>query len=245
MKEKSVLILGAGSGIGRAVACEYAKNGFDLILTARNPAVLESLKSDLKLRFNCSVQLLDLDFIQALDPVLFSERLERLPLGVVSCIGHLCDEEACRFDINQLQMNLRINAEGPMIFLECFAEQFVQRGFGFVVAISSVAADRGRAKNGFYGSAKAMLSTYLSALRNRMFKYNVFVTDVRPGFVRTPMTAHLKLPEFLLAEPAQVAKDIYKSQQRCQDLLYTPWFWYWIMLIIRNIPEFIFKRMKI
>ena len=245
MREKSVLILGASSGIGRAVASEYAANGFDLMLTTRNPEVLTGLKSHLQIEHKCQVQIEALDISDPLEPVDFSDLLERLPLGIISCIGDLSDEEACSSDTKALSTNFRINGEGPIIFLEYFANRFSDRGFGFVVAISSVAGDRGRATNGFYGSAKAMLSTYLSALRNRMFDRNVFVMDVRPGFVKTSMTAHLDLPNLLTTDPVFVARDIFKGQQSRKDILYTPYYWSWIMFIIRNIPEFCFKRMKI
>ena len=245
MREKSVLILGASSDIGRALALEYAANDYDLIITARNPESLMGLRSHLQIKFKCEVQVVALDVSELLDPVCFSGLLARLPLGIISCIGDLSDEKACSSDSKIMSNNYRVNAEGPIVFLEYFANRFAQRGYGFVVAISSVAGDRGRASNGFYGSAKAMLSTYLSALRNRMFRQNVFVLDVRPGFVKTRMTAHLDLPKFLTAEPSAVARDIYKAQQSRKDIIYTPFYWYWIMIIIRNIPEFIFKRMKI
>tara|TARA_Y100000589_G_scaffold114400_1_gene108675 strand:+ start:989 stop:1726 length:738 start_codon:yes stop_codon:yes gene_type:complete len=245
MKEKSVLILGASSGIGRALASEYAANGYDLMLTTRNPETLYGLKSHLQLEYKCEVQVETLDIGHSLEPANFSNLLKRLPLGVISCIGDLSDEVACSLNSKVLSTNFRVNAEGPIIFLEFFANKFADRGFGFIVAISSVAGDRGRATNGFYGSAKAMLSTYLSALRNRMFSLNVCVMDVRPGFVRTRMTAHLDLPKLLTADPVCVARDIFKGQQRRKDILYTPYYWNWIMLIIRHIPEFLFKRMKI
>ena len=245
MREKSVLILGAGSDIGRAIAAEYASHDYDLILTARNTETLQGLKNHLQIKYKCEVQVKSLDISDALEPGDFSDSLARLPLGIISCIGDLSDEKACSTDLKLLRKNYRVNAEGPIAFLEYFANRFATRSFGFIIAISSVAGDRGRASNGFYGSAKAMLSTYLSALRNRMFKLNVSVMDVRPGFVRTQMTAHLDLPNFLTTEPASVARDIFRAQQSRKDILYTPHYWYWIMIIIKNIPEFLFKRMKI
>ena len=245
MKEKSVLILGASSDIGRALAVEYAANDYDLIITARKPETLMGLKNHLQIKYECEVQVVSLDISHSTDLSHFSDLMARLPLGIINCIGDLSDEMACSLDSKVLSKNYRVNAEGPIVFLEYFANRFVERGFGFVVGISSVAGDRGRSRNGFYGSAKAMLSTYLSALRNRMFKLNVFVLDVRPGFVKTKMTAHLHLPKFLTTDPSTVARDIFKAQQSRKDIIYTPFYWYWIMMFIKNIPEFIFKRMKI
>jgi short-subunit dehydrogenase len=108
--------------------------------------------------------------------------------------------------------------------------------------ISSVAGDRGRPSNYLYGSAKAALQAFLEGLRARLFKVGVHVVDIKPGFVATPMTAGLPLPGPLVATPEKVAKDIVRGIERKKDVLYTPWFWWGIMLIIRNVPRFVFKR---
>ncbi|WP_250523076.1 MULTISPECIES: SDR family NAD(P)-dependent oxidoreductase, partial [unclassified Caballeronia] len=113
---------------------------------------------------------------------------------------------------------------------------------GTLAVISSVAGDRGRPSNYLYGSAKAALQAFLEGLRARLFKVGVHVVDIKPGFVATPMTAGLPLPGPLVATPEKVAKDIVRGIDRKKDVLYTPWFWWGIMLIIRNVPRFVFKR---
>ena len=116
---------------------------------------------------------------------------------------------------------------------------------GFIVGVSSVAGDRGRKANYIYGSSKAAFSAYLSGLRNRLFESKIQVLTVKPGFVATKMTDGLDLPEKLTAQPEEVAKDIFVAQQKGKDILYTKGIWRLIMLIIKHIPEFIFKKLSI
>jgi len=122
---------------------------------------------------------------------------------------------------------------------------FEKRKSGFIIGISSVAGDRGRKSNYIYGSAKAALTAYLSGLRNRLYVANVHVLTVKPGFVATKMTEGMDLPEKLTAQPEAVAEDIYRAQQKNKNVLYTKWIWRWVMLIIKVIPEWKFKRMSI
>lgn len=110
--------------------------------------------------------------------------------------------------------------------------------------ISSVAGDRGRSSNFVYGAAKGALSIFLSGLRAKLSKNNIHIITIKPGFIGTPMTAHLKQgPLFVSADC--VAKSILKGIKRKKDVVYAPWFWFWIMLIIKHIPEKIFKKMSI
>ena len=106
-----------------------------------------------------------------------------------------------------------------------------------------MAGDRGRQSNYIYGSAKAGLTVFLSGLRNRLARKGVHVMTVKPGFVRTKMTEGLELPGILTAEPEQVAKAVYKGLEKKRNMVYVLWMWRCIMLMIRHIPEFIFKKM--
>jgi len=115
---------------------------------------------------------------------------------------------------------------------------------GRVVALASVAGDRGRIKNYVYGSAKAGLATYLQGLRARLFRAGVSVTTVKPGFVDTAMTFGLP-GMFLVADPADIARSCLKAAERGKDVIYAPFFWWAIMTIIRHIPERIFKRLGV
>ena len=125
------------------------------------------------------------------------------------------------------------------------ASDFEQRKSGFIVGITSVAGDRGRKSNYLYGSAKAALTVYLSGLRNRLYESQVHVMTVKPGFVATKMTEDMDLPEKLTAQPDEVADDIFNSQQKNKNVIYTKWIWRWVMLVIKAIPEWKFKGMSI
>ena len=117
-------------------------------------------------------------------------------------------------------------------------------GNGFIIALSSVAGDRGRQSNYIYGSAKGGLSVFLQGLRNRLFHSGVRVITIKLGFVDTAMT--FGLPNlFLVASPQEVGKKIVKAVNRGRNVVYIPWFWRLIMGIICSIPECVFKRLKL
>ena len=129
-------------------------------------------------------------------------------------------------------------------FLICLSNKFEAQKSGVIAVITSVAGDRGRQSNYLYGATKSMLSTYLQGMRNRLFKYNINVIDVRPGFVDTPMTADYE-KGVLWAKPETVAKHIVQGIDDKKYVLYVPFFWKFIMMIIKSIPEVIFKRLRL
>ena len=113
------------------------------------------------------------------------------------------------------------------------------------MGISSVAGDRGRASNYLYGSAKAGFTAFLSGLRNRLAPKHVHVMTIKPGFVATRMTENMNLPPALTASPDDVADAIWNGFRKRRNVMYVKWIWYPIMLIIRHIPEMIFKTLKL
>jgi decaprenylphospho-beta-D-erythro-pentofuranosid-2-ulose 2-reductase len=240
-----VLIIGAKSDIAKAIAREYASHGHDLYLAARNVGELETFANDIKIRFERNVKCIELDILNYVSHHNFYESLEEKPLGVISAVGYLGEQDKAQIDFSETQKIIDTNYTGIVNLLNIIANDFEQRKNGFIVAISSVAGDRGRKSNYIYGSAKAALTAYLSGLRNRLYDANVHVLTVKPGFVATKMTEGMDLPEKLTAKPEDVAKDICKAQQKGKNVLYTKWIWKWIMLIIRNIPEFQFKKMNL
>lgn len=240
-----VLIIGAKSDIAKAIAREYASHGYDLYLAARNVSELETFANDIKIRFERNVKCIELDILNYVSHNNFYNSLEEKPLGVISAVGYLGEQNKAQNDFSETQKIIDTNYTGIVNLINIIANDFEQRKNGFIVVISSVAGDRGRKSNYIYGSAKAALTAYLSGLRNRLYDANVHVLTVKPGFVATKMTKGMDLPEKLTAKPEDVAKDIYKAQQNGNNVLYTKWIWKWIMLIIRNIPEFQFKKMNL
>lgn len=138
-----------------------------------------------------------------------------------------------------------INATSTIALLTVLANQFEKQRAGTLAVISSIAGDRGRPSNYVYGAAKAAVSTFCEGLRARLFKVGVHVMTVKPGFVNTPMTKGLKLPAALVATPDQIALRIISGVERKTANLYAPAFWAPIMLIIRNIPQPLFKRLSL
>jgi decaprenylphospho-beta-D-erythro-pentofuranosid-2-ulose 2-reductase len=137
------------------------------------------------------------------------------------------------------------NGSSVVALLTLLANRFEQQRAGMLAVITSVAGDRGRPSNYVYGSAKAQVSVFCEGLRARLFKAGVSLTDIRPGFVATAMTRGLPLPGPLVASPEAVARRIVAGVERRKDVLYTPAFWALIMLVIRCIPRFVFKRLKL
>ena len=164
--------------------------------------------------------------------------------AAILCHGSLGDQKACERDFALTEAEFRTNCLGAMSFLSQLANYFEPKKTGHIIAISSVAGDRGRQSNYIYGASKAGLTAFLQGLRNRLYPHGVHVLTVKPGFVDTPMTAHLK-KGLLMATPDAVARDILRAAAQRRGVLYTPWFWRWIMLIIKLIPETIFQRLKL
>jgi decaprenylphospho-beta-D-erythro-pentofuranosid-2-ulose 2-reductase len=240
-----ILIIGAKSDIAKATAREYAKHGYDLYLAARNVDELSEFANDVTVRTQQTVKTVELDILDYQSHQAFYEQLEEKPLGVIAAVGYLGKQKVAQLEFQEAQLIIDTNYTGLVSLFNIIANDFERRRNGFIVGISSVAGDRGRKSNYVYGSAKSALSTYLSGLRNRLYDAQVHVMTVKPGFVATQMTEGMDLPEKLTGQPEEVASDIYKAQQKNKNVLYTKWMWRWIMLIIKAVPEWKFKRMSI
>ena len=240
-----VLIVGAKSDIARAIAWEYANHGYDLYLAGRNIHKLEEFAIKIRLDTQKHVELLELDILEYDDHLKFYNQLKKKPMGVISAIGYLGVQETAQTDFRQALQIIETNYTGIVSLINIIANDFERRGGGFIVGISSVAGDRGKKSNYFYGSAKSAFTTYLSGLRNRLHRAHVQVLTVKPGFVETEMTADMDLDRRLTAQPEDVARDIYDAQNSMKDLVYTKWFWKWIMACVKIIPEHRYKKLDL
>jgi short-subunit dehydrogenase len=236
---KTILIIGATSSLAEAICQTLAKRGHALILCGRDEDALTLLASDLAVRFKTPAKIIASDFLSA-D---FSPEKLMVEAGecdeIIIAVGDMGNGEA--FDAANLAYTAYINYTLPAQIVLAAAEQV--KPPGGIVIISSIAGDRGRQSNIAYGSAKAGLTAFASGLRNRLHKKGVHVMTVKPGFTDTPMTWGMKSP--LIASREYVARKIVAAMERKEDEIYVPFFWYGIMLIIRHIPEAIFKRMKL
>jgi len=240
-----VLILGATSDIAQALAYRYAQEGYNITLAARQVNRLDNLVSDVTIRHQVNVALVDFDALDFESHASFYEGLSSKPDVVICVFGYLGTQESAQTDFAEAKMIIDTNYTGAVSILNLVANDFERQKKGAIIGIGSVAGDRGRGSNYLYGSAKAGFTAYLSGLRNRLVKSGVQVLTVKPGFVRTKMTQNLKLPPVITATPEQVANDIYRANRSGRSVLYTRWMWQFIMLIIRHIPEFVFKRLSL
>jgi len=240
-----VLILGAGSDIGRACAHVFAAKGHTIQLAARTLDQLTADQTDLQLRYGVTVSLHVVDALETQTHSDFVQALPVLPDVAISVIGLLGTHAESIKDAASAVQVLRSNFEGPASLLAALATRFEERGSGTLVGVSSVAGNRGRASNYIYGSAKAGFTAYLSGLRHRLFPSGVHVVTVLPGFVDTAMTEGMDLPQRLTAQPEQVATDIYHAIVRKRNIIYSKPIWRLIMGIICALPEEVFKRTKL
>ncbi len=240
-----VLIVGAKSDIAKETARIYAKNGYNIFLAARKSEELEEFRNDLEVRSGIKAQTLELDITAFETHEAFYNALSEKPLGVIVVSGYMTEQHKAQKEWSESLNTINVNYTGAVSLLNIVANDFEEEKRGFIVGVSSVAGDRGRKTNYIYGSAKAAFTAYLSGLRNRLFESGVSVLTVKPGFVNTKMTEGLALPEKLTAQPEEVAEDIFKAQQAGKNTLYTKWIWRYIMFIITNIPEFLFKKLSI
>jgi len=245
MSKDTALIIGARSDIGIAVAHSFAKEGYDIQLAAKNINSLNANKSDIELRHEVGVSLHDFDALDIDSHEHFVSLLPKLPNVVVCAVGYMGVQEENERDLLTAVNVLRTNFEGPAGILAVLANRFEQRGSGTLVGISSVAGERGRAKNYIYGSAKAGFTAFLSGLRNRLAKKGVHVITVLPGFVATKMTKEMNLPSKLTAQPDEVAIAVLNAVKNKHNIIYVKKIWLLIMKVIRCIPEHFFKKMKL
>lgn len=242
---ESVLILGATSDIGRALAREYAAAGATVDLAARNTDRLSQDRDDLVARYGVSVTVHQLDILNPDDDVRLLSALDPLPAIIVCVIGLMAPQEDLEADPQRAEHLLQSNYNGPVRLLSQIANVCVQRQSGTIIGVSSVAGDRGRATNYVYGSAKAGFTAWLSGLRNRVYGKGVHVMTVKPGFVRTRMTEDMALPGILTSSAVELAQEIKRAQIAGKDVIYRRRVWRMIMFMIRALPENVFKRLSL
>jgi len=244
---RRVLILGAGSAIAEHTARLFASRGDRLLLVARNAQRLKTIADDLRVRGaeDCDYRVAELADASQHAELLreASAQLGGLDIVLIA-YGTLGDQQAGEADFNFALSELQNNCLSVLSLLTLLANQLQQQGHGCLAVISSVAGDRGRQSNYIYGTAKGALSIFLQGLRNRLYKSGVQVLTIKPGFVDTPMTKDFE-KGVLWVKPEVIARGILKAVDRRRDVVYVPFFWRYIMLIIKSIPESVFKRLSL
>lgn len=236
----TALVVGATSSLAQALCRALAARGYALALAGRDRFELETLAADLRVRYRAEPAILIADFLNA-D---FDARAVLEEAGEITHLVLASGDMGTGGigDVADIAYTTHINYTVPAQLAALAAAWFAEKGGGHVTVIASVAGDRGRAKIAAYGSAKAALSTFASALRQAYAGRGVHVLTVKPGFVDTPMTWGMKSP--LMASREAVAGAIVRAMEKRKDVVYAPWFWRIIMLVITHIPEKLFKRLS-
>ncbi|PAM68723.1 short-chain dehydrogenase [Stenotrophomonas maltophilia] len=242
---QKILIIGATSAIAESVARLYAARAAALYLVGRSTGKLDAIAADLRVRGAQHVHtgVLDVNDVAAHGALLDNAWAA---LGGIDTVliahGTLPDQAACDASVDLSLREFATNGTSTIALAAALAQR-LQSGASLAV-ISSVAGDRGRASNYLYGSAKAAVTAYLSGLGQRLRPAGINVLVIKPGFVDTPMTAAFKKGA-LWATPDKVAAGILKAIGKHKAVAYLPGFWWAIMMIIKNIPEFVFRRIKL
>ncbi len=243
---QKILVLGATSAIAQATARLLADRGASFFLVARDPFKLQAVASDLQTRGARFVSSLAMD-LDAMDAHKDLVALAVQSLGTIDMAllahGVLGDQRAAQADPYVTEAILRTNLLSPASLITLLANYFEGHGAGCLAVISSVAGDRGRKSNYVYGASKGALTILLDGVRNRVDRTGVHVLTIKPGFVATPMTAHLRRSP-LFAEPRTIGRGILQAIASRRDTVYLPGFWRLIMFIVRLIPARVFKNMN-
>lgn len=243
----AVLALGATSAIAEATLRVFAERGARFYLVARNKEKLEAVAADLHTRGASGVAtcVMDLDDTAA-HPAMLATAAQSLGTIDLALLAHgvLGAQVEAQASYPAAEAIFHTNFLSSVSLITWLANYFERMGQGTLAVISSVAGDRGRKSNYVYGASKGALSIFLDGVRSRLDDVGVRVLTVKPGFVATPMTAHVEQGP-LFARPTQVAKGIVSAIDRGRDVVYVPFFWGFIMLALRMVPRPIFKKLNV
>jgi len=241
---RPLLLIGGTSDIGLAIARRFAARGRPVVLTVRDPAEGKAAAIDLHLRFKVEARccLLDVSDLEA--GLTFVEALDPCPEIAVAAVGWLPDQRALERDAEAVRRVVEVNFTAPALLLAALGRRMAREGVrGHLVALGSVAGDRGRAGNWWYGAAKAALHAAMEGLRQELLDSGVRVLTVRPGFVRTKMTAHMDLPPLLTATPEALAALVERAVARGRSGALHPFPWRIVSLLVRLLPASVVRRL--
>lgn len=243
---KKILVIGATSAMAEHCARIWAGRGDALYLVARNEERLKTIAADLCVRGATQTEIYCMDLNNIDGHVAMLDAAETAMDGldmVLIAHGTLSNQKSCEQNVGEMLVEINTNAISTISLLTHIANRFEGKRAGTIAVISSVAGDRGRASNYVYGSAKAMVTTFTSGLRQRLHKSNVTVVTIKPGFVDTPMTASFK-KGLLWAKPDITAAKIVQAIDKRKDEVYVPAFWIAIMYLIKILPNKVFNRLQ-
>ncbi len=241
-----MIVLGSNSEVARAFVEAVLESGtrFPVVyLFTSDRETAEKFARHLDVKYFQPCEIIELDLLQEAD----YSKLDKIQPGLLFCAAGYLGAGTAEglYNHQNTARIIDINYAKLIPLLNYFASKMERQRSGTMIVLSSVAGDRGRQSNFIYGSAKAGLTAYLSGLRNYLYDKKVHVMTVKPGFMATKMTEGLPLNPKLTATPQQAATAIFKAYKKQRNVAYVLPVWGVIMMIIRNIPEFIFKKLKL
>lgn len=244
-----VIVLGALSGIGEATARLYAADGARLVLAGRKAARLQQVSDDLAARGAAKAAVWPIDLVACTDVAAELDRMRDAlggpPDAVLVFFGTLGNQALAEREPGEAGRIIAANFAAAASWCLAAAALLERQGAGALVVLSSVAGDRGRQSNYVYGAAKAGLSVLVEGIAHRLARTGARAVVVKAGFVDTAMTAHLKRGGPLWAKPEVIARLVKSAAERGRlPVVYAPWFWRFIMLVVRNVPAFIFHKTR-
>lgn len=240
----NILIFGATSDVAQELATLYVKKGDEVSLLGIDTESLQPFKSDLQIRYNGKIKLLEFDILEYKSPDQTVVKLIQNSDISIMLIGYLGDQDKADQNEDELLKIINLNYSKVIEVINQIQRIYVAKKKGVIAGISSVAGDRGKQSNYAYGSAKAGLSVYLDGLRNRLYPKGVHVVTIKPGFMATKMTQHMSLPKFLTASPQAAAKQIVRAVQTKRNKVYIIPAWRYISLLLQLVPDSIFKKLR-
>lgn len=247
--KKRIVIIGATSSIAEHCARLWVNEApVDLILVGRDYSKTELVAADLRVRSPLSsIRSVQADFA---NPLSITELVDEISKAggvdlVLIAHGALPDQQQCQNKLELCEEALFINGISPVLFAEAFAGHMQKANAGTLAVIGSVAGDRGRKSNYVYGAAKGLVARYVQGLQHRLANTSVKVVLIKPGPTATPMTAHLKEQAGRMADVHVVAQQVVAGIRRQQPVVFAPEKWALIMMVIRHLPDFVFKRLDI
>jgi short-subunit dehydrogenase len=242
-----VIVVGATSAIAQEAARMFAQDGASMFLVARDREKLAAVADDLRVRGATRVETSVINLLEW-------ERHEELVESAAKALGgldlaliahgNLSDQAACESRVAEIVREMNLNCLSVISLATVLGNYFERQSYGCVAVIASVAGDRGRRSNYVYGTAKGAVDIFLQGLRSRLFPQGVAVVTIKPGLVDTPMTAALP-KNCLFASARTVGLGVYRAMLKRKNVVYLPWFWRWIMAIVRILPEALFKRLNV
>ena len=231
-----LLVIGGNSDIGFSTAKIFASNGYNVHLASRNIDQLNLNKVIIEKQFNvtCKISLLDLNYASSIEIFLKDNQIN--PKIILVSAGYMESPEILFDKI------IKINYSNIVEIIEkLIIKSFDTKNLSTIIGISSIAGERGKKDNCIYSSAKAAFTSYLDGLRQRLYKKNINVLTIKPGYVETKMTKNLNLSKYLISSPDKIGKIIFESYKKNKNIVYAPYFWKIILFVYKNVPEFIFK----